>query len=120
MSENHVRRYAKQAYAILRTARGDTASGAKKDHQYRRNKRRPADRARRRPTSQQLALTKEADVILKHANFDITSGAKRDRRYFRNKRAERNRRARHWRAKSKKLGNFGAASPVRNIPPDGR
>ena len=52
------------------------------------------------------------------ANCDTVTGAKQDRKYRRNKRAARKRLARLARARSKKLGKFGAASPVRNIPPD--
>jgi hypothetical protein len=64
-------------------------------------------------------LARQADAILIRANCDITTGAKQDRKYRRNKRAERKRLTRHWRARTEKLGKFGAASPVRNIPPDG-
>jgi hypothetical protein len=38
-----------------------------------------------------------------------------DKRYHRKKRAELKKRARQWRAKTKKLGKFGAASPVRVV-----
>ena len=66
-----------------------------------------------------LDLAQQADAILTRANCDITTGAKQDRKYRRNKRAERKRLARLARARNKKLGKFGAASPVRNIPTDG-
>jgi hypothetical protein len=64
-------------------------------------------------------LAKQGDAILKRARCDTVSGTKKDRHYRRNKRAEHKRLARHWRARRKKLGKLGAASPVRNIPPDG-
>jgi hypothetical protein len=64
-------------------------------------------------------LAKQAAAILKRARCDTTTGAKQDRKYRCEKRAESKRFARLWRARSKKLGKFGAASPVRNIPPDG-
>jgi hypothetical protein len=64
-------------------------------------------------------LAKEASAILKRARCDAMTGAKKDRDYRRNKRAESKRVGRQWRAKQKKLGKFGAASPVRNIPPEG-
>ena len=65
-----------------------------------------------------LDLAQQADAILKRANCDTVTGAKQDRKYRRNKSAARKRFARLARARSKKLGKFGAASPVRNIPPD--
>jgi hypothetical protein len=65
-----------------------------------------------------IALAKEADAILERANCDTTTGAKQDRPYRRNKRAESKRLARHRRTRSKRLGKFGAASPVRTIPPN--
>jgi hypothetical protein len=66
-----------------------------------------------------LSLAQQADAILKRARCDPETGAKQDRKYRRNKRAERKRFARLARARSKKLGKFGAASSVRNISPDG-
>jgi hypothetical protein len=70
-------------------------------------------------TRRRRELAKEASAILKRARCDTMTGAKQDRQYRRNKRAESKRFARHWRAGRKKLGKFGAASPVRNIPRDG-
>lgn len=60
-------------------------------------------------------LAHQADAILIRANCDTTTGEKQDRQYRRNKRAESKRVARLLRARSKKLGKFGAASPVRSI-----
>ncbi len=68
-----------------------------------------ADRPSRRDLAQQ------ADAILRRARFDTITGANKDRQYRRNKRAERKRLARHWRAKRKRLGTFGPASPVRAV-----
>jgi hypothetical protein len=62
-----------------------------------------------------LNLAQQADAILRGAHFDTTTSAKEDRQYRRKKRAESKRFARLLRARSKKLGKFGAASPVRNI-----
>jgi hypothetical protein len=64
-------------------------------------------------------LERKADAILEGAGCDTVTGAKKDRRYRRNKIAKRRRLARLWRARRKKLGKFGAASPVRIITPDG-
>ena len=61
-------------------------------------------------------LIKQASSILKRARCDAMTGAKKDHAYRRNKRAESQRLGRHWRAKKKKLGKLGAASPVRIIP----
>jgi hypothetical protein len=65
-----------------------------------------------------LDLAKQGDAILKRARYDAMTGAKKDRQYHKKKRAESKRLGRHWRARSKKLGKIGAASPVKNIPPD--
>jgi hypothetical protein len=46
------------------------------------------------------------------------TGAKKDHHYRRNKSAEKKRLRYHWRARTKKLGRLGAASPVRIIPPE--
>jgi hypothetical protein len=43
------------------------------------------------------------------------TGAKIDKQYRRNKHAESKRLGRHWRAKGKKLGSLGPASPVRPV-----
>jgi hypothetical protein len=61
-------------------------------------------------------LLKQASAILKRARCDTITAAKKDRAYRRSKRAESQRLGRHWRARKKKLGKFGAASPVRIIP----
>jgi hypothetical protein len=71
------------------------------------------------PARRRRQLAEQGDAILRRARCDAVTGAKQDRQYRRNKRAERKRFASHWRARGKKLGKFGAASPVRNIPPDG-
>ena len=60
-------------------------------------------------------LQREADAILKAARCDTETGAKKDRQYRRKKIAKRRRLARFWRARRKRLGKFGAASPVRKI-----
>jgi hypothetical protein len=62
-----------------------------------------------------LDLAKDADAILRHARHDTVTAAKIDKHYHRQKRAESKRLRRHWRAKRKKLGKFGAASPIRDI-----
>jgi hypothetical protein len=67
------------------------------------------------PRHTRLDLAKQADAILKRARHDAMTGAKIDQQYRRQKRAESVRRARRWRAKRKKLGTFGPASPVRRI-----
>src|SRR5262249_38110834 len=61
-------------------------------------------------------LVKQASGILKRARCDAMTGAKKDHAYRRRKRAENKHLGRHWRTKKKKLGKFGAASPVRIIP----
>jgi hypothetical protein len=63
-------------------------------------------------------LANEASAILKRAHCDARSGAKKDKQYRRNKSAQNKRFGRHWRDRRKKLGKFGAASPVRSIPPE--
>jgi hypothetical protein len=63
-------------------------------------------------------LAKQADAILKGARCDAMTGAKKDRAYRLNKRAENRRLSRQRRARTMKLGKLGAASPVRNVPPD--
>jgi len=65
-----------------------------------------------------LKLAKQADAILRRARCDTVTSAKMDRQYRRDKSAERKRFARHWRAKRKRLGKFGPASPVRTFNPD--
>jgi hypothetical protein len=64
-----------------------------------------------------LDLAKQADAILKGACCDTVIAAKIDKHYRRQKRAESKLR-RRWRAKRKKLGKFGAASPIREILPE--
>jgi hypothetical protein len=76
------------------------------------DRKKPAGRTRRE-------LAKQGDAILKRARCNTMTGAVKDKHYRRNKRAENERLARHWRAKRKKYGKLGAASPVRTIPPDG-
>ena len=72
------------------------------------------------PTKQKACrdLTNQADALLKGAGYDMITGVEKDKNYRRNKRAKSKRVHRHWRARSKKLGKFGAASPVRTIAPD--
>jgi hypothetical protein len=62
-----------------------------------------------------LDMTRQGDAILKRARYDSITGALKDRQYYRNKNAEQRRRARHSRARRKKLGRFGPASPARRI-----
>jgi hypothetical protein len=64
-------------------------------------------------------LAKQASAILKRARCDAVTGERKDHQYRRNKRAESKRLGRHWRAKQKKLGTFGPASPVRSPAKDG-
>ena len=81
----------------------------------------PAAQAARRaipPCRTPYDLSKAADSILKRAHCDTVTGARMDKQYGRKKLAERNRLGRHRRAKTKKLGKFGAASPVRNVLPE--
>lgn len=70
------------------------------------------------PCRTRLDLAKAANVLLKGARCDVMTGARKDRDYDRNKRAESKRLSRHRRARAKMLGKFGAASPVRDIPPE--
>jgi hypothetical protein len=65
-------------------------------------------------------LAQQADALLRHAQCDIVSGASKDRQYCRDARAKAKRLSAHRRAKTKRLGKFGAASPVRHVTPDGR
>lgn len=65
-----------------------------------------------------LNLAKQADVILKRAGCDAT-GAKKDKSYQRQKRAKAKWLRRCQRAKAKKFGKLGAASPVKIIPANG-
>jgi hypothetical protein len=62
-----------------------------------------------------LDLARQGDAILKRARCDSVTGAVRDRPYRRNKNAEQRRLARNSRARRKKLGTFGPASPGRRI-----
>jgi hypothetical protein len=62
-------------------------------------------------------LMTQADEILKRARCDAVTGAKKDRQFQKNKRAESRSLGRHWRARKKQLGKFGAASPVRHVEP---
>ena len=64
-------------------------------------------------------LAKQADAILRRAHCDVVTGAKKDSAYRRAKRAQQKHVGRCWRARSKKIGKLGAASPVRTIPPEG-
>ncbi len=67
-----------------------------------------------------VALAEQADAILRDAQCDVITGASKDSQYCRDARAKAKRLSTHRRAKTKRLGKFGAASPVRHITPDGR
>jgi hypothetical protein len=58
-------------------------------------------------------LIKQATAILKGAGFDDMTGEKWDKQYRRNKRAKQKITIQRWRERTKRLGKFGAASPVR-------
>jgi len=67
------------------------------------------------PRGSRLDLTRKADAILRGARCDAVTAARKDKHYRRNKQAKAKRLARVRRAKQKKFGKLGAASPVRRI-----
>jgi hypothetical protein len=67
------------------------------------------------PCRTRFEFAKAGSALLKRDHRDGVSGAKLDKQYRRNKRAESKRLGRHWRAKRKKLGSLGPASPVRPV-----
>jgi hypothetical protein len=67
------------------------------------------------PCRTRFDLAKAGSALLKRDRCDAMTGAKIDKQYRRNKHAESKRLGRHWRAKGKKLGSLGPASPVRPV-----
>jgi hypothetical protein len=65
------------------------------------------------PDQSKIDLAKQADELLRRANCDALTGAKKNRRYRLNERAKNRKLGPHRREREKKLGKFGATSPVR-------
>jgi hypothetical protein len=72
------------------------------------------------PCRTRFDLAQAGAALLKRDHRDAVTAAKIDKHYRRNKRAESKRLGRHWRAKRKKLGSLGPASPVRTITAGGK
>jgi hypothetical protein len=60
-----------------------------------------------------LRLERAANRLLRRANLDTKTGAEKDAQYKRGKRAARNAMFARRQRKERKLGSFGAASPVK-------